>query len=71
MGHRDANSCPECHNQFEGRMPGHKYGSNWDWVPCQTCGGSGTAPGGDAVEGAEDEQAPGGSFTMPSWMHPK
>lgn len=33
--------CPECGNQFEGRMPGHKYGSNWDWVPCHTCQGTG------------------------------
>jgi hypothetical protein len=34
-------TCPECHNQFNGRMPGHAYGSNWDWVPCQTCHGDG------------------------------
>jgi hypothetical protein len=33
--------CPECKNQFDGKMPGHKYGSNWDWVPCQTCRGEG------------------------------
>jgi len=33
--------CPTCLNQFEGRMPGYYYGSNWDWVPCQTCGGAG------------------------------
>ncbi len=36
--------CPECHNQFEGRMPGHIYGSNWDFVPCRTCAGSGFEP---------------------------
>lgn len=29
--------CPECKGQFEGRMPGHVYGSNWDFVPCRTC----------------------------------
>lgn len=28
----------------EGQMPGHVYGSNWDWVPCQTCHGSGRVP---------------------------
>lgn len=33
--------CPECWNQFEGRMPGHVYGSNWAWVPCRTCDGDG------------------------------
>jgi hypothetical protein len=33
--------CPRCWNQFEGRMPGHVYGSNWDFVPCQTCNGDG------------------------------
>lgn len=33
--------CPECHGHYGGKMPGHVYGSNWDWVPCQTCGGSG------------------------------
>jgi len=33
--------CPECSNRFEGRMPGHKYGSSWSWVPCQTCCGAG------------------------------
>lgn len=37
-------TCPECHNQFEGKMPGHAYGSNWDWVPCQTCHGTGKDP---------------------------
>jgi hypothetical protein len=31
-----------CKNQFDGKMPGHYYGSNWDWVPCQTCKGNGT-----------------------------
>jgi DnaJ-class molecular chaperone len=33
--------CPTCRNQFEGRMPGWVYGSNWEWVPCQTCNGTG------------------------------
>ena len=33
--------CPECRNQFGGKMPGHVYGSGWDWVPCQTCFGAG------------------------------
>lgn len=36
--------CPECDNQFDGRMPGHVYGSNWSWVPCQTCSGAGFVP---------------------------
>jgi hypothetical protein len=36
-----ARPCPECHNQFGGKMPGHTYGSNWDFVPCQTCHGTG------------------------------
>jgi hypothetical protein len=31
--------CPECMDQFDGRMPGHAYGSNWSWVPCRTCDG--------------------------------
>lgn len=22
-------------------MPGHIYGSNWDFVPCRTCKGAG------------------------------
>lgn len=44
--------CPECHNQFGGRMPGHVYGSNWDFVPCQTCKGTGLAP--DATERPEE-----------------
>ena len=34
--------CPTCHDQFNGKMPGHYYGSNWDWVPCQTCQGTGS-----------------------------
>ncbi len=34
---RGPRPCPECSNQFGGMMPGHVYGSNWDWVPCQTC----------------------------------
>lgn len=33
--------CPLCRNQFDGKMPGGYYGSNWDWVPCQTCMGEG------------------------------
>lgn len=33
--------CPTCRNQFDGKMPGHVYGSNWAWVPCQTCLGDG------------------------------
>lgn len=37
-------ACSECHNRFNGKMPGHKYGSNWDWVPCQTCKGTGRKP---------------------------
>lgn len=37
-------ACPECRNQFGGKMPGHVYGSNWDFVPCQTCQGTGAAP---------------------------
>ncbi len=26
--------CPTCRGQFGDKMPGHLYGSNWDWVPC-------------------------------------
>lgn len=33
--------CSECHNKFDGKMPGWKYGSNWEWVPCYTCNGKG------------------------------
>lgn len=33
--------CHRCHNQFDGKMPGYAYGSNWDWVDCQTCRGAG------------------------------
>lgn len=29
--------CPECGDRFDGKMPGHVYGSNWAWVPCRTC----------------------------------
>ena len=36
--------CPDGCTRFHGRMPGHVYGSNWDWVPCQTCGGAMTCP---------------------------
>lgn len=33
--------CPECANMFDGTVPGHVYGSSWDWVPCPTCQGTG------------------------------
>lgn len=45
--------CPECHNQFDGKMPGHVYGSNWPWVPCQTCQGVGLIPREPAGVGSE------------------
>ena len=31
--------CETCKGQFDGKMPGWKYGSNWDWVPCPECHG--------------------------------
>lgn len=45
-------SCPECHNKFDGRMPGWVYGSNWDWVDCQVCHGTGKDPALLDYEGA-------------------
>ena len=32
--------CPNDCARFGGKVPGHTYGSNWDWVPCQTCMGT-------------------------------
>ena len=36
--------CTECRNRFDGKVPGHSYGSNWDWVDCRTCRGTGWEP---------------------------
>lgn len=47
--------CPACRNQFGGQMPGHKYGSNWAFVPCQTCSGTGWV---DAVPPTAPSPAP-------------
>lgn len=47
--------CPECRYQFGGKVPGHRYGSNWDWVPCQTCNGTGMFVAADAPAPAEGE----------------
>lgn len=27
--------CPNDCARFDGQVPGHEYGSNWPWVPCQ------------------------------------
>lgn len=32
--------CPNGCIRFGGKVPGHVYGSNWPWVPCQTCMGT-------------------------------
>lgn len=32
--------CPNDCTRFGGKVPGHIYGSNWPWVPCQTCMGT-------------------------------
>jgi hypothetical protein len=32
--------CPNNCTRFDGKVPGHIYGSNWPWVPCQTCMGT-------------------------------
>ena len=32
-----ANDC----TRFGGQVPGHTRGSNWDWVPCGDCNGTG------------------------------
>ncbi len=39
-------TCGQFAGSLLGKMPGHVYGSNWPWVPCQTCGGSGYVPAG-------------------------
>ena len=47
-----AEPCPVCERRFDNlagqiigkgiaKVPGHTVGSNWDWVPCPRCSGTG------------------------------
>ena len=38
---RTDEQCPNDCARFDGRVPGHTMGSNWDWVPCPVCNGKG------------------------------
>lgn len=49
-------SCPNDCERFGGKVPGYTRGSNWDWVPCGVCDGSGrlTPTSGPTVIGTTD-----------------
>lgn len=47
--------CPNNCTRFDGKVPGHIYGSNWPWVTCQTCMGTMFV---EAVRQPDNEQLP-------------